>query len=240
MRYNSSGDLNKVTARIYISEDKEDFVASGFFILFSNNKSIFLVTNKHVVENAKSITISLHSFMNESSYAFISDVQNKVIFHPQKNVDLSIIEMKDYELVPEIADLKILQMKFLLESMIITQEEIKTLNYCEDVIMFGSPDGLYDTKNNMSIAYKGITATSAGMKFNDLEQFYINIPSFPGSSGSAVYLCTPQTMSEFSKTKLIGIHAKSHYMRNFKYDKIYMNLGNTIPAYKLIDFKNLI
>lgn len=242
MQYFSSSDLNRATAYIYIEKEDGNTTASGFFFKFKNNDSIFLVTNKHVIENAKTLTISLHTSIKETCYIYMTDIQNQVILHPQSNVDLCVIKIneKNVEFLPSSINLTNSQINLIEESMIVTEEECKKLNYCEDVIMFGAPNTLYDVKNNLSISYRGMTSTHAGSKFYDLEQFIVDIPSYRGSSGSAIYLCTEKTMLNFSNTKLLGIYSKAQYNHHEKNIKIYIHLGKAVNAYKLLEFKDLI
>lgn len=110
-----------------------------------------------------------------------------------------------------------------------------------EIIMFGAPHSIHDTKNNLSIAYKGMTATHAGTNYSDEMYFMIDIPSWPGLSGAAIYLCNPQTMLSFANTKLLGIFYKSQYNPySASGEGEYIHLGRAIPAYKLLDFKNII
>ena len=240
MKYSSSGDLNLTTTNIYVTGIKENHVATGFFLYFEKRKTdTYLVTNRHVAQDAKNFTISLHSSIDESCYGHIFDVPDNVIYHPQEDVDLCIIKM-NLQYVTKGVTPDTIKIKTLSENMILKKDDLREMNYCEDVIMFGSPDGLIDSKNNLMIAYKGITSTHPYLKFYDKPEFFLNIPSCPGSSGSAIYLCNEDTMKDFQSTKLIGIFNKSQYLKDTTYGKKYMVLGRAVPAYYLLDFKSLI
>ena len=107
--------------------------------------------------------------------------------------------------------------------------------------MFGAPHGIYDTKNNLSIAYKGMTATHAGTECFDEPHFMVDLPSCPGSSGSAIYLCNHETMRNFENTKLLGIFYEAQYNpHSAPENNEYLHLGKAISAYKLLEFKNII
>lgn len=241
MKYSSSWDLNNTATYIYVTKASGDTTASGFFFIFDNIDVVFLVTNKHVAINAETFTISLGSTINESSFGHIADISRKVIFHPDENIDLCLIKMNDLKLEPENMTLDALRINSIYEYMVITQQEAAQLNYCEDIIMFGAPHGIHDTKNNLSIAYKGMTATHAGTNYSDEMYFMVDVPSWPGLSGAAIYLCNPQTMLNFANTKLLGIFYKSQYNPHSVPGKEeYIHLGRAIPAYKLLDFKNII
>lgn len=239
MQYNSSWDLNRASTYIYITKSFGNTVASGVFLKFTSINSIFLVTNRHVAMGAEAFTISLCSSIDDATFGYITDVSRKAIFHPQDDVDLCLIGIDDLELVPNNMTFDKLLSRAIREDMIISQRESKLLNYCEDIILFGSPYGIYDTKNNLSIAYKGITATHAGTDWYNNSHFMVDVPAWPGLSGSAIYLCTPETMSSFENTKLLGIFCKSQYNPHSDLGtEEYIHLGKAIPAYKLLEFKN--
>ena len=241
IQYNSSQYLNMASTYIYVTKDTENTVASGFFFTFNDVNSVFLVTNRHVAMNAESFTISLCSSIEDASFGYIADVSNKVIFHPQDDIDLCLVRMDDLELVPENMSLDLLRIKCICENMVISQPETMQLNYCEDIIMFGAPHGIYDTKNSLSIAYRGMTATHAGTNWCGKAHFMIDIPSWPGLSGAAIYLCTKETMSSFENTRLLGIFYKSQYNpHSVPGNEEYIHLGKAIPAYKLLEFRNVI
>lgn len=243
MRYKSSNDLNKCTSYLYIEKNSGDCsTASGFFFSFSNSHDLFLVTNKHVLENAGSLTVSLTSSIEDSTHAFISPVIDKVVFHPNADIDLCVVNLSYMKIVPSNIGIDKIQIKYIHESMLISQDEINNLSYCEDVIMFGAPHSIYDAKKALSIAFKGVTATPIEFQFANEAQFLVDIPSYPGSSGSAIYLCSPKTMSTFSNTKLVGVFCKAHQGNDFAIDGFqnYIHLGHAIPANKILDFKPFI
>lgn len=241
MQYNSSWDLNISSTYIYAKSETENIVASGFFFAFNNVENVFLVTNRHVAMNVKSFTVSLCSSIEDSSFGYIADIPKKAIFHPEEDIDLCLLKVWDWELVPKGIKSEQLRSQCICEDMVVSKLEAMQLNYCEDVIMFSAPYGIYDTKNNLSIAYRGITATHAGTNYFDKPYFMVDIPSWPGSSGSPIYLCTPETMSSFENTKLLGIFYKSQYSPHSAPKKEeYIHLGKAIPAYKLLDFKNVL
>ena len=106
--------------------------------------------------------------------------------------------------------------------------------------MFGSPGGIYDSKKNLSIASKGITSTHPDLGFRRKDNFYVNMISYPGSCGSPIFLCNSETMQDFSKTKLLGVFCETQNMLSKGNKTQYMNLGLAVPAYYLLDFKQLI
>ena len=54
--------------------------------------------------------------------------------------------------------------------------------------MVGCPRGIFDEKNNIPIARRGITATPLGKKYEGNDQFVVDMACFPGSSGSPIFV----------------------------------------------------
>ncbi len=55
----------------------------------------------------------------------------------------------------------------------------------------GYPNGLWDRKNNLPIARRGITASPVAVDWNGRNEFLIDCAVYPGSSGSPIYLFSP-------------------------------------------------
>ena len=53
--------------------------------------------------------------------------------------------------------------------------------------MIGYPNGLWDQKNNLPIARRGLSATPIYSNQNGKNEFLIDCACFPGSSGSPIY-----------------------------------------------------
>ena len=73
-------------------------------------------------------------------------------------------------------------------SLIPTQNDLAELNALEDVVMVGYPSGIWDSKNNMPILRRGVTATHPALDYEGRREFMIDAACFPGSSGSPVFL----------------------------------------------------
>jgi hypothetical protein len=58
----------------------------------------------------------------------------------------------------------------------------------EDVLIVGYPDGISDTKNNVPVFRKGISATPVYLDFMGKKEFLVDAAIFPGSSGSPAFL----------------------------------------------------
>ena len=72
--------------------------------------------------------------------------------------------------------------------MIPTDEELKNLDYMEDIFMVGYPRGLCDELNNYPIFRKGVTATHPYVDYQGKREFLLDITNIGGSSGSPVFI----------------------------------------------------
>jgi hypothetical protein len=66
--------------------------------------------------------------------------------------------------------------------------EAKQFLPLEDVLVVGYPDGISDSKNNIPVLRRGITATPIYLDFEGRREFLIDAVIFPGSSGSPVFV----------------------------------------------------
>lgn len=176
-----------------------------------------LVTNKHVVRNSSwgefLVTItgldSLPDYGNAQKIS-IGSFEEKWIFHPDPEVDLCILPIGEY-----LNNLREKGMEpFFVPtdtSIIPTESEWERFKVLEEVTMIGYPNGFYDRQNNVPIVRVGQTATPISHNFNGNEEFIVNIPSIPGSSGSPIYILNEGTYMDDnalifgSRIYLVGI-----------------------------------
>lgn len=133
------------------------------------------------------------------------DKLDRFVFpHPDNEVDLCAIfiqkELHDLYIAP-----KPYYMCALSKSDLMTKDAAKSLPGICDVIMVGYPNGLWDSKHNMPIYRKGITATWPCLDYNGKRQFVIDCACFGGSSGSPVFYTNTHTLQGYENPKLIGV-----------------------------------
>lgn len=184
------------TIRIEIITEKGEIgVGTGCLIhekIDDTREAIFLVTNKHVIENAKTGKIF-----------FLREENNNPVLGTK--VDVFIKNFKDMWIIHKEADLAILPLAGILQELkkqknfdayfrclsldsIPTDEQSQDLDSLEEVIFIGYPIGLYDTKNLLPIIRRGITATPFFIDYEGDKKFLIDASVFPGSSGSPVFI----------------------------------------------------
>lgn len=153
-----------------------------------------LVTNKHVIKDAvfgnftvtKAGPDSLPSY-GEWENLFVGDFENQWILHPDPDVDLCILPIAPY--LTRMMKMGSSPYCISVDQSIVPVDSIwNKFQVLEEVTMVGYPNGVHDEVNNVPIVRVGQTATPLKLPFNGREEFMLNIPSIPGSSGSPVFL----------------------------------------------------
>ncbi|VTU02021.1 zinc chelation protein : Uncharacterized protein OS=Desulfococcus oleovorans (strain DSM 6200 / Hxd3) GN=Dole_0900 PE=4 SV=1: Trypsin_2 [Gemmataceae bacterium] len=170
---------------------------TGFFFAFARREQQFvpaIVTNKHVIECATRGAFHLHlrdasgmPSITQSERFEIDNFQKSWIPHPDATVDLCVMPiaglMEQANQLGKGVGFIPLEM-----SLVPTDQEFVELTPLEEVLMVGYPNGIWDSKNNMPILRRGVTATHPGIEYEGRREFMIDAACFPGSSGSPVLL----------------------------------------------------
>jgi hypothetical protein len=246
-------------------------VGTGFFFAFlqDGNMSVpALVTNKHVVENAKEGRFLLHVAGQDGGPKLGSNITVKLdtfeqrwIPHPDSDTDLCIMPVAP--LLHE-ANKQQRQVFFvpLDHNLIPTPAEVQEFAALEEIVMIGYPIGIWDSKNNMPVIRRGITATHVGIDYEGRQEFLIDAACFPGSSGSPVFLFSTSghTMKSGGlsiglRMKLLGIlYGGPQYTAEgeviaitiptqkkvLAVSQIPINLGMCIKAQRILDFEPIL
>nr|WP_283105269.1 serine protease [Shewanella seohaensis] len=169
---------------------------SGFAFSFAQQEDGMyvpaIVTNKHVIEGAVSVSLPISTADNQGNPTGKFEVityplQNNVIYHPDPDIDLcAILAAPIYQYFQSKNTQPLL---FRLDKYIAaTDATFSELLPLEEVTMIGYPNGIWDSTNNGSIARRGIIATKPEDNYLGKKQFVVDMACFPGSSGSPVYL----------------------------------------------------
>ena len=143
---------------------------TGFFFNYVVDKDHglrFLMTNKHVIEDAYNCTLYVHEAEQtphgtyrplDNSFTITINGMEYWSGHPDPDIDLCAIpieplhrEIEDRHKVPFYTPFE--------ESLIPTRDQMDSLRAIEDVFMVGYPIGLMDKVNNLPIIRRGITAS---------------------------------------------------------------------------------
>jgi V8-like Glu-specific endopeptidase len=216
--------LTHSTVRIETTSNSGSWsCGTGFYMNFlEKDNSCFpvIITNKHVVSGAEvgkfHVTFSKNDGTPDIGNHKLFEIENfeqTCIKHPDPNVDLVAFPIG--QLVNKIRNSGENLFYTPLQTNLIPQtSESESFSVMEDIVMIGYPSGIWDSKNNLPIIRRGITATHSSIDYNGKTEFLTDIASFPGSSGSPVFLAnlngyTDNKGSIFMGTpriRLLGVH----------------------------------
>lgn len=196
---------------------------TGFIFQFkvdsSNNKAVpVIVTNKHVISDMKvgklifSLIDSTGKIIKGKTHTEeIINFDKNWFFHPDPNVDLCVMKFGP---IYNNAKEKGINLNYqpLRISSIPDKETWDQMSGIEEVIMIGYPKGVWDSANNAPVIRQGLTATDPKLDYLNKKEFLVDIPVFPGSSGSPVLIYNRGAFVDFddelkfgNRINLIGI-----------------------------------
>ena len=88
--------------------------------------------------------------------------------------------------------------------MIPTVEQAASLDALESVTFIGYPNGIWDSKNLLPVARRGMTASPISVDFENTPRFLIDASVFGGSSGSPVFLMNQGMYTDKTGGTVIG------------------------------------
>ena len=208
------------TKIINIIDETKIATGTGFFMNFNENLEKgtcqpVIITNKHVVKDAKKIIFSVcradenNNPLDQQKFTITLD-EFKIINHPDNDVDLCAIPIASLDSYSQEYKVRLYRGK-LGTDLIINEDEVKDCSAMEDIIMIGYPNGLEDSYNNKPIIRKGITSTHLKFDYNGKKEFLIDMACFPGSSGSPIFFCNESSYTQGNATffgsrcKLLGL-----------------------------------
>ncbi len=191
------------TVRIEASGAAGTSVGTGFVFGYSLDElrqtkegrwGFFMVTNKHVVEDA-----------NEGSFVFLRAkhggspdlgqgikvpiMQFRDGWHGHPNDDIDIAVMPLQPLLNEIRNQGLATfVSPVLRGHVPPMDAIAEMDAVEEVFFIGYPNGLYDEHNLTPIIRRGTTATSLQLDYGGRPTFLVDASVFPGSSGSPIFV----------------------------------------------------
>lgn len=196
------------------STDGKRGMGTGFGVE-RDDGHLYIVTNRHVVENWKIGTIFFipcdsndanrgQPILGTTIPIQLDDFASRWFFHPTE--DLAILPIKEIE--HEFKKLRVMPFQhFIGKELIATEETYKEFDAVEDIVFVGYPDGLYDRVNQTPIVRHGKTATPPQLNYSGLPRFLIDGSVFRGSSGSPVLYCKNGGFDSKRKTNFVGERA---------------------------------
>ena len=187
-------ELLHTTVRLEGKTQKGSSVGTGFFFLHGDR--LFVITNKHVVEGVtQGQFVVLKGKLDGKKKkpelgqgVAVPFNQTNFIGHPDPSVDVTAMNVST--IIEDIEKTgNILFWKHITEKEFPTEEHYeKFIGPMEEVIFIGYPSGIWDSKNILPVARRGITATPCYVDFDGEKKFLVDASVFPGSSGSPVFI----------------------------------------------------
>jgi hypothetical protein len=183
---------------------------TGFFYNFPAGGGQFvpvLVTNKHVIEETTSLEFLVHATTvidakQPDANVVIASNASEWTPHPNPKIDLCAV------LIGPVANTMKPTPFFraLDPGLVRSNDQLKELNAVEDVLMVGYPNGLWDSTNNFPLLRRGITSSHPAVDFlvDGVATTVVDIASFPGSSGSPVFVYNASPYSNKQGGTTIG------------------------------------
>jgi hypothetical protein len=201
------------TARIVgkIPNSSNTKTGTGFFFNFPTDTQQFipvLITNKHVIEGTERLTFLVHTATNKdakfpSANVGIESAPTDWILHPDPKIDLCglVVGPVMNSMAPTIPFFRALD-----PTLLKSDSELKNLNAVEQILMVGYPNGLWDATNNYPLLRRGITASHPAVDFDvgGVATTVVDVASFPGSSGSPVFIYNDGNYSDKNGNTIIG------------------------------------
>jgi hypothetical protein len=187
---------------------------TGFFFAFAPGALSIpvIITNKHVVRGARtgslSFTLALAGDAQQPDVGnlFALTVENfegAWVGHPDPAIDLAAMPLAG--VLQSVFERTGRHPFYAITSpeIVPSQEDRSKYSTMEDVVMIGYPNGIWDRINNLPVIRRGITASHVRNKWNGRDEFLIDVATFPGSSGSPVFLVNIGSVTDaFGRTTL--------------------------------------
>lgn len=171
-------------------------IGTGFFFYLRKNENEIwplLVTNRHLIEDWQIVNFNVLK-ADQKDEPLIGDSEELLIRHSDGSwrshprMDLSVFPIRPIIDRKQSSGVK-LYLKYISSELIPTKDNINMISSIEDILMIGYPDGMSDSKNNLPIVRRGITATDYKIDYEGEKEFLIDASIFKGSSGSPILIC---------------------------------------------------
>ncbi len=273
-KYTDSLGLSTIDELAYstVRMDVDGNSGTSFFYIYDfkdSTSAVVLVTNKHVIKDGKVGTFYLTkrnadgSPNNKSHIPVVLDnFEKRWIQNPDPKADLAIMIATPLLVAAHQKGTPVFFIS-LDKNLIPSEKTLKNLTTAEDVIMVGYPVGVWDEVNNLPIFRRGISATHPAIDYDGRKEFLIDCASYPGSSGSPVFLINLGSYFDKNKGLMMGyrfnllgvLYAGIEYFPSkgrleiinipSKRDTVYIpniptNLGVVLKSERLLDFEPIL
>jgi len=231
---NRDGSKSTGTAFFYTAKSKKE-----------GSTIPFLVTNNHVIKNAKRILIELiegKDGVPDNKLKQRVEIQGEQFqqFIDEKN-DLACMPFAP--ILNQFSNAnKHIFFRTIEPDMVPSEKVINGLGAIEEVTFIGYPSGIYDHENSSPLVRKGITSSPLWNDFKGESCFLIDAGVFPGSSGSPVFIynqgsyATNQGITVGTRLLFIGIISETMIRNNGDVSDVFLGLGKVVKSDNLKTF----
>jgi hypothetical protein len=172
-------------------------VSTGFIVTYTwapGKRGDFLVTSRHAIKDAISgrffftRAVEGQPALGETYNIVLEDFENRWFVPDESDVDMAIMPLAQILREFNARGWQVYYRSISEEMSLLGREHGKDLDAIEEVIFMGYPSGIFDEKNFIPVARRGVTATPLNVDYAGLPQFLIDAAVFPGSSGSPVFI----------------------------------------------------
>lgn len=186
---------------------------TAFFFLYKRGEQSFpfVVTNKHVVADVREGALWFVQRENAapklgSGFRLRIDDWNQAWFgHPDPDVDIAICPFAPLEAHVKTQHGVELFYRYVDAAMIPSAEQASSLDALESVTFIGYPNGIWDRRNLLPVARRGMTASPLAVDFEGTPRFLIDASVFGGSSGSPVFLLNQGAYGDKNGNTIVGL-----------------------------------
>ena len=179
--------------------DAPSSIGTGFIVSHKwtgDKEGLFLITNKHVVRDAKTwhVTFTQADKANGTQGPSLGQWTRtrfsgewRWIGHPSDDIDITALPLAS--VMDQLREKgKRPYCRSIPTALIPDRDALEEFDAVEEVLFVGYPSGIYDSVNNLPIFRKGTTATPLSVDYDSRPIFLIDASVFPGSSGSPVMI----------------------------------------------------
>jgi hypothetical protein len=174
--------------------------ATGFLLelpVTTDSTKVVVVTNKHVLDEAQTITLHFQRSCTDEadapsgevySYQMRGDFRQEWMSPLSDDIDLCCLDIENIKCQAQT------------EGKPILVSSIKAAHFCshgdlqdfispiQEIFVYGYPTGLWDTYNNLPVIRRGTFASHPAKDFCGEPSGLLDLACFPGSSGSPVFI----------------------------------------------------
>jgi hypothetical protein len=187
-------------------------VSTGFIVTYEwapGKRGDFLLASKHAIKDAISgrffftRAVGGQPALGETYNIVVEDFEKRWFVPEDPKIDVAIMPLAWILREFNTRGWQVYY-RSISEEMSLGSRKGQGLDAIEEVIFMGYPSGIFDTKNFIPVARRGVTATPLNVDYGGLPQFLIDASVFPGSSGSPVFIVNTGSYSDRTGRLKIG------------------------------------